>query len=87
MVLQVGSGLLRVRTHERAQLARRHGQRATAVIEVAQAHAHLAPQAVGHLVQGTGIADLVDQAQLQVILQVAANTGHVVTHANAQAFQ
>lgn len=87
MILQVGGGLVRARAHERAQLARRHRQWAAAVIKVAQAHAHLAPEAIGHLVQGAGIADLVDQAQLQVVLKVAPHARHIVAYTNAQAFQ
>ncbi|MNE31453.1 hypothetical protein D3C80_1250220 [compost metagenome] len=87
VVLQVGGGVLGAGAHERAQLAGGHGQWAAAVVQVTQAHAHLAPQAVGHLVQGAGVADLVDQAQLQVVLKVATHARHIVAYTNAQAFQ
>ena len=84
MVLQVGGGLLRAGAGKRAKLAGRHRQRAAAVVQVAQAHAHLAPQCAGDLVQGAGIFQLVDQAQLQVILQVAANAWQLVHHVDTQ---
>ena len=87
VIFQVRRGLLRPRTSERAELTGRHGQRAAAVIQIAQAHAHLAPQAAGDLVQGAGIFQFVDQAQLQVILQVAADAGQFMRDADAQPLQ
>ncbi|MCY1523107.1 hypothetical protein D9M68_579920 [compost metagenome] len=87
VVFEVGRRLLRVGASEGAQLARRHGQWPAAVEQVAQAHADLAPQAAGDLVQGRHVADLVDHAQLQVVLEVAADTGHLMGHTDPQALQ
>ncbi|MNE88410.1 hypothetical protein D3C80_1857160 [compost metagenome] len=87
MVLQVGRGLFRPGADKRPQLARCHGQRTTAVIQIAQAHAQLAQGTVGDLVEGTCTADLIDQPQLQVVLQVAANSRQFVPDSYPQAFQ
>ena len=84
MVFKVGRSLFRAGAGKRTELAGRHRQRAAAVIQVAQAHAHLAPHGAGDLVQGAGVFQLVDQPQLQVVLQVAADTRQFMHHVNAQ---
>jgi len=84
VVFEVGRGLFRAGAGKRAELTGRHRQRAAAVVQVAQSHAHFAPHGAGDLVQGAGFFQLVDQPQLQVILQVAANARQFMQHINAQ---
>ena len=87
VVLQIRRRLIRIGLNEGAQLTRCHGQRTTAVVGITQAHADFAPQAVGHLVEGAGVAQFKNQAQLQVVLQVAADTRQLVLHRYPQALQ
>ena len=87
MVFEVGRRLFRPGAGERAQLAGGHGQRAAAVVQVAQAHAHLAQHGARNLVKGAGVFQLVDQAQLQVILQVATDAGQLVQHVDTQGLE
>ena len=87
MEFKIGCGLLRARLDEGAQLRRCHRQRAAAKQRVLQADHGLAPQAVGHGVKRAGVADLEGHAQLQMVLQVAANAGQVMHHRDAVLLQ
>ncbi|MCY1434917.1 hypothetical protein D9M71_509940 [compost metagenome] len=87
VVLQVGRSLFGPGTNKSPQLARRHRQRTATIVKVTQAHAELAPEAVGDLVEGSRLGNLIDQTQLQMVLQVATNAGQLVTNSYPQALE
>src|SRR6185295_14969806 len=60
-----------------AELARRHRHRAAALQQIFERDAGLAAHRAGKLIESQRIADLVDQAELQVILQVLADAGRL----------
>ena len=87
VVLQVGVLQLRAAAGERPQLRGRHAHGPGAVQQVFPANAQLAPAGGRQSVEGGGIADFVDRANLQMVLQVGANAGQVVHHRNALGVQ
>ena len=87
VILQVGARLAEVGLGEGTKLAGRHGQRPAAPEQVLQAHAQLAPGGGCNAVERLHALDAIDQAQLQVILQVLTDTWQLVPDADAQAFE
>ena len=87
VVFEIGCGLRVVAFDEGAELRGRHRQRAAAVHRVFEAHHQLAPQRVRHGVERFDIADLERHAQLQMVVQVGADTGQIVRDGNAVALQ
>ena len=85
--MQVGGLARRIGLREHAELARRHGERPAPEQQVFRRHRQPAPQAVGPLVEGHDVGDPVDQAQLQMVLQIAADAGQVVPHGHPLVLQ
>ena len=77
VVLQIGAILVGIGAGEQPELRRRHGQRAAPEQRIFGDHARAAERRVIALVERGDAVDLVDQAELQVILQVGADAGPV----------
>ena len=87
VVFEIGRGLRVVAFDEGAELRGRHRQRAAAVHRVFEAHHQLAPQRMRHGVERFDVADLERHAQLQMVVQIGADTGQIVRDGNAVALQ
>src|SRR6185437_443795 len=87
VVLQVGRLARGVALDEGAELARRHAHRAAPEERVFEPDADTAEDAVGPLVERLGIADLVGEAHLQMVLQVLAHPRQRVTDGDAVTLQ
>ena len=72
-----------IAARERADLRRYCRHRAPAKAEVLDAHADTADAAADHLIERSGVADLEDHPQHQVVLQILAHAGHVMAHRDA----
>ncbi len=82
MKLDVRCFQFAARTRENADLARAHRHRAAPEQHVLQADPHTPEETVDFVVQRR-LADLVDHADLQVVLQVLADAGHFMRHVHA----
>ena len=82
MPLNVGRWLGRITFGKGAQLGRRHGQRAGLFQKVLQPHHRHAPRCARSLIQGNRVIHLIDGADLQMVLQVLANTIQGVFYGN-----
>src|SRR6185503_15916860 len=83
----VGGGLARIAPGKGAELGRRHRQQTRAVQRVLESHRCLAEQAVRALVQGADVLDLVDDAYLQVVVQVLAHARQIMLDFDAVLLQ
>ena len=83
VVLEVRRRPRRIGFRERAELRWRHGQGPAPEQEILEAHARAPEQAVRILVQRPGVLDLVDQAQLEMVLEVRADAFERVDHRDA----
>src|SRR5665213_234701 len=77
----------RIALGETSELRRRHGQRAALHQEILQAHADAADQAIGAFVQRACVLNLVDRADLQMILQILADARQLMRDADAERLQ
>ena len=87
MILQIGAFLVAVGAGEQAQLRRRHGQRAAPQQRKFGEHARHAESRVIALVERGNAVDFVDHAQLQMILQIGADSRPVEHDGNAELLQ
>ncbi|CUI27591.1 Uncharacterised protein [Achromobacter xylosoxidans] len=87
MELGVGRGAGRIDAAEQAALVDAHRQGPAAEQQPLQPHRGAAVQRAQLVVGGDGAARLVDEADLQVVLQVLAHAGQVAHHADAEAPQ
>ncbi len=85
--LEVGRGHLGAGAEESAQLAGRHGKRARAAQGVLEHHHGAPPGRGGALVERVDALHLEDHAQLQVVLQIAADAGQFVHQGHAGRLQ
>ena len=74
MPFNIGRGLAFVTAGKGTQLGRWHGQGASFKQQVFKTHQRLTYQRVHTLVEGAGVADLVDHTHLQMIVQILADT-------------
>ena len=87
VVLQIGVLQLRAAACESAQLRGCHAHGAGAVQQVFPANTQLAKARGGQGVERGGIADFVDRANLQMVLQIGADARQVMHHRNAFGMQ
>jgi len=83
----ISRGLRGIAFGKGAQLRWRHGQRPGPVKRVFDSHRRSSEQAVRALVQGADVPDLVDDAHLEVIMQVLAHAGQIVLDVDAVLLQ
>ena len=83
VVLQIGALLIGIGAREQTKLRRRHGHRAAPEQRILGKHAGKPERRVIALVQRLDAVDLVDQAKLQMILQIAADARPVGDNRNA----
>ena len=81
--LDVRGRLRRIALRERAELRRRHRERPGAEQRVLERHRGLAEPGARAPIQRDGVVDLVDRADLQVVVQIRADAGRVAHDADA----
>src|SRR5262249_28326137 len=87
MHLDVRRRQRRIGAEEGAGGAGADGERAAPQERVIEAGARLAVEAAEMVVEGAGLPALEDHADLEVVLQVAADAGHLVQHRDAMLLQ
>ena len=87
MRLHIGCRQPRIGAEESAGIAGAHGERALAVERIAQADAELAHHAGDVVVERDRPRAAIDQAGLQMVLQILADAVQIVHHRDAEALQ
>ena len=87
MILQIRPRPIGIGSGEQPKLRRRHGQRAAPKQRIFEQHAGKPQRRVVALVQRGDAVDFVDQAQLQMVLQIGADARPVGNDCNAMLLQ